>query len=74
MSENRVDSVRISQEARTGRPAGVAPSWIPPVLKRFYDFTRRMAHSFSGELNETKKEQREEEFVKAVARSFKGEI
>jgi hypothetical protein len=70
MSDNRLDRVSISREALTGRPAGVAPSWIPPVLKRFYDFTKKWAKAFNGEL----KQDREEELVKAVAKSFKGEV
>ncbi len=70
MSENRIDRVSISREAQIGRAAGPAPSWIPPVLKRFYEFTRRWAKAFNGEL----KEDREEELVKAVAKSFKGEV
>lgn len=74
MSENSVDRVSISREGQIGRPAGVAPSWIPPVLKRFYDFTKKMAHSFSKELDETKIEAREEEFVKVVSKQFKGDI
>jgi hypothetical protein len=74
MSESSIDRVRISKEARTGKPSGVAPSWIPPVLRRFYDFTRKMAHSFSGELKIEKKEEREEELVKVVVKSFKGTV
>jgi hypothetical protein len=74
MSDNRIDSSRISKEGQAFRPAGVAPSWIPPVLKRFYDFTRKMAKSFSAELKEDKQAEREEELVKAVAKSFKGDV
>jgi len=74
MSENRIDRVSISKEGQTGRPAGVAPSWIPPVLKRFYDFTRKWAGVFSNELDASKKDVREEELVKAVSRSFKGQV
>ena len=74
MADNRIDRVSISREAQVGTPAGVAPSWIPPVLKRFYEFTRKWAGAFSGELNEGKKHEREEELVKAVSRSFKGQV
>jgi len=74
MSESKVDRVSISKEAQVGRPTGVAPSWIPPVLKRFYDFTRKWAGAFSNELDEKKKEEREEELIKAVSRSFKGQV
>ena len=74
MSENRIDRVSISKEGQTGRSAGVAPSWIPPVLKRFYDFTRKWAGVFSNELDASKKIEREEALVKAVIRSFKGQI
>jgi len=70
MKENKVDSVHISKEARIGRPAGVSPEWIPPVLKRFYDYMKNCAKSFNKEL----KEDREEEFIKVAAKSFKGEI
>ena len=70
MSESSVDSVRISKEARISKPSGATPSWIPPVLKRFYDFTRKWAGKFSEEM----KEGREEELIKAVARSFREEI
>lgn len=70
MIESKYDSVRISKEAQSTRPTGVAPTWIPPVLKRFYDFTRNMAKKFNGEL----KVDREEELIKAVSRSFKGDI
>lgn len=74
MSESKVDRVSISREAQVGRPSGAAPSWIPPVLKRFYDFTRKWAGAFSNELDESKKEEREEQFIKAVSKSFKGQI
>jgi hypothetical protein len=74
MSESKVDRVSISREAHAGAPAGVAPSWIPPVLKRFYEFTRKWAGSFSNELDVKKKEEREEEFIKAVSKSFKGQV
>jgi len=74
MAENKIDRVSISKEARVGRAAAAAPSWIAPVLKRFYDFTRKWAKTFSGELNEAKKEEREEELIKAVSSSFKGDL
>jgi len=74
LAEIRGDRVSISREAQAGRPSGVAPSWIPPVLKRFYDFTRKWAGAFSNELDPEKKEQREEEMIKVVSRSFRGEI
>jgi hypothetical protein len=74
MSESRVDRVSISREAQAGAPSGVAPSWIPPVLKRFYDFTKKWAGAFSNELKESEKEKREEQFIKAVSKSFKGQI
>jgi len=67
MSDSRIDTVRLSREALSTRPAGVTPSWIPPVLKRFYDFTRKWAKSFNGELSKD----HEEELVKAVARDFR---
>jgi hypothetical protein len=74
MSDNRIDSSRISKAGQDTRPIGVAPSWIPPVLKRFYEFTRKNARAFSNELREDKREEREEELVKAVAKSFKGDV
>jgi hypothetical protein len=74
MSENRIDRVSISKEGQVGRPAGVAPSWIPPVLKRFYDFTRKWAGAFSNELDEKKRHEREEELVKVVSKSFREQI
>jgi hypothetical protein len=74
MSENRVDRVSISREAQAGAPAGVAPSWIPPVLKRFYDFTRKWAGAFSNELDPDKKKEREEQLVKAVSNSFRRQV
>jgi hypothetical protein len=74
MSDNRIDSSRISKEGQATRPIGVAPSWIPPVLKRFYEFTRKTARQFAAELKEDKREEREEELVKAVAKSFKGDV
>jgi hypothetical protein len=74
MSESRIDRVSISKEAQVRKPAGPAPSWIPPVLKRFYDFTRKWAGTFSKEFDEDKRGKRETEFVNAVTRSFKGEV
>jgi hypothetical protein len=74
VSENRVDSVRISREGQLGRPAGVAPSWIPPVLKRFYDFTKKWAGTFGNELKDNEDGKKEEELIKAVAKSFKDQI
>jgi oxalate decarboxylase/phosphoglucose isomerase-like protein (cupin superfamily) len=74
MAENRIDRVSISKEGQLGRTSAAAPGWITPVLKRFYDFTRKWAKTFSGELNAAKREEREEELIKAVNRSFKGEV
>ncbi len=74
MSESKIDRVSISREAQAGAPAGVAPSWIPPVLKRFYDFTRKWAGSFSNELDPKKKKEREEGLIKAVSQSFRKEV
>jgi len=74
MSESKVDRVSISKEAQVGRPTGVAPSWIPPVLRRFYDFTRKWAGAFSDELDAEKKEEREEELIKAVSKSFREQV
>jgi len=74
MSESKVDRVSISKEAQVGRPTGITPSWIPPVLKRFYDFTRKWAGVFSNEFDEEKKGKREEEFVKAVSKSFREQV
>ena len=74
MSENKIDRVSISKEGQAGRAGAVSPSWISPVLKRFYDFTKKWAHSFSNELDETKKEEREEQLIKAVNKSFKEQV
>lgn len=74
MSENRVDRVSISREGQLGGVAGPTPSWIPPVLKRFYDYTKKWAGVFSNELDKEKKPQREEELIKAVSKSFKGQV
>ncbi len=74
MGESRIDRVSISREAQAGKPSGVAPSWIPPVLKRFYDFTRKWAGAFSNELDAEKKKEREEALIKAVSRSFKEQV
>lgn len=74
MSESSIDRVSLSREAHAGRVAGPSPSWITPVLKRFYEFTRKWAGAFSNELDENKKREREEELVKAVNRSFKGQV
>jgi hypothetical protein len=73
MSENRIDRVSISREGQVGGTAGPAPSWIPPVLKRFYEFTKKWAGAFSNELDQDKKQLREEELIKAVSKSFKGQ-
>ena len=70
MSESSVDRVSISKEGAAGKLGAVAPSWVPPVLKRFYDFTRKWSKAFNSEL----KQDREEEFVKVVSKSFKGDI
>ncbi|MFH1710265.1 MAG: hypothetical protein ABH860_04245 [bacterium] len=74
MSESKIDRVSISKEGQIGRPAGVAPSWISPVFKRFYDFTRKWAGTFCNEFDPSKKEGREEELIKVVNKSFKGQI
>ncbi len=74
MSENRIDRVSISREGQVGGAAGPVPSWIPPVLKRFYDFTKKWAGAFSNELDQDKKQQREEELIKVVSKSFKGQV
>lgn len=74
MSESNIDRVSLSREAHAGRIAGPAPSWIPPVLKRFYEFTRKWAGVFSNELDEKKRPEREEALVKAVSKSFKGQV
>jgi len=67
MNENKLDSVSLSREARLGQLGAVSPSWVPSVLKRFYDFTRKWAKSFGNEMQVD----REEELVKAVAKSFR---
>jgi hypothetical protein len=74
MTSIRQDSVRLSKDARATRPAGVAPTWIPPVLKRFYDYTKKWAEAFSNELSEEDRSKKEEELIKAVARNFKGQM
>jgi hypothetical protein len=70
MIENRIDFASISREARISQLPETVPGWVPPVLKRFWKFTRQMAKSFNKELATD----REEEFAKAVAKSFKGQI
>jgi hypothetical protein len=74
MNNLRQDSVRLSKGAMATRPAGVTPSWIPPVLKKFYDFTQKWAEAFSNELGEDDRKKKEEELVKVVARNFKGQL
>lgn len=46
---------------------GTAIKGIPPILKRFYKFTREMARHFSRHLSKD----RAEEFVDAVIKEFK---
>jgi hypothetical protein len=73
-SINRPDSVRLSKDAQATRPAGVTPSWIPPVLKRFYDFTKKWSEAFGNELGDENRAKKEDEMIKAVARNFKGQL
>jgi hypothetical protein len=73
MIDNRIDRVNISREAQVERPVGPTPSWIFPVLRNLYGFMRKWSGTFSNELDPTKKKEREEELIKAVNRSFKGQ-
>ncbi len=75
MIDNRIerDSVRISREAQVERPVGPTPSWISPVLRNFYGFMRKWSGAFGNELDPEKKKEREDELIKAVNRSFKGQ-
>lgn len=74
ISTNRPDSVRLSKDAQATRPAGATPAWIPPVLKRFYDFTKKWSESFANELGDENRGKKEEEMIKAVAKNFKGQL
>ena len=73
MSENRIDRVSISREGQLGGAAGPTPSWILPVFRKFYNFTKKWAGAFSNELDQDKRNEREDEFVKVVNKSFKGQ-
>lgn len=73
MSDNRLDRVTISREAQVSKPSGASPAWLPPVLRPFYEFTKKMAKSFSQELKEEKKEAREAEFIKVVGKTYRGQ-
>jgi len=68
------DRVSISREGQVGGASGPTPSWIQPVLKRFYDFTKKWAGAYSNELAPDKKQIHEEELIKAVNKSFKGQV
>jgi len=47
---------------------GPAPAGIPPLMRRFWDFTKNTAKNFSKHLNDPEK--REEEFIRAVKKDF----
>jgi hypothetical protein len=66
--------VRISREGQIDRPVGPTPSWIAPVLRNFYGFMRKWSHAFSSELDPAKKEERDEELIKAVSKRFNKEV
>lgn len=65
-TQKRIESIK-KDLGQVSRPTGVAPSWIPPVFKRFYDFAKKMAKEFSKHLLED----REEELIKKASEPFR---
>ncbi len=66
---NRLEKVR-GESVRGGKgPGGVpeaVPVGIPPLLRRFWDFARKMAKQFSKNMNKD----HEDDFLKVVRRDF----
>ena len=65
-SSKRITGKPVNISARLGQLASVVPASVPPVLKRFWKFTRDMARRFSKNLQKD----REGEFLKVVAKEF----
>ncbi len=51
-----------------GRVGSAIPIGIPPVLKRFWEFTKKMAHEFARQLKNG--EEKEANLIKEVTKRF----
>lgn len=65
-SSKRITGKSVNISARLGQIASVVPAGIPPVLKRFWKFTRDMARRFNKNLLKD----REGELLKVVSKEF----
>ena len=68
VSDRRVSSTGARNPQTAGRVGGAVPINIPPLLRRFWDFTRQMAKKFSHQLMDPEKH--EDEFIKVVRKDF----
>jgi hypothetical protein len=67
LSQTRgVTSKKLGLGGQIRRIGAPIPAGLPPVLARFWDFTRKMAREFTKHLLKN----REEDFLRAVRREF----
>ena len=63
---DRIQGAPTRGAGRAGEVSAMIPPGLPPVLRRFWDFARKMAKEFSKNLLKAK----EEDFLKVVRRDF----
>jgi len=63
---DRVQGMPMRVPGRAGEVSPAIPPGLPPVLRRFWDFARKMAREFGKHLIKNK----EEDFLKVVRRDF----
>jgi hypothetical protein len=66
-TSRKVGAKSVNISTRLGQIASAVPVGIPPVLQRFWKFTRDMAKRFNKNLQQD----REEELTQAVVEDFK---
>ncbi|HTY13359.1 MAG TPA: hypothetical protein VMD02_04120 [Candidatus Omnitrophota bacterium] len=70
MADKSVSGSSSSRSAgHIGRMGAPVPAGLPPVLQRFWEFTKKNAQEFAKHM--MKPEEHEKEFIEAVKRDFK---
>jgi len=69
VADKRISSVSAGGAGPIGRAGAPIPAGIPPILRRFWDYTKKIAGQFSKQLPDP--EENEKEFIDAVRRDSK---